>query len=295
MMEYISTKRMSLYQITKIKIAEYLEHKRKYSTLKNAISEHPNANPVLHKEQPACASSESFYRWDRLNFDVIKWSFSNQGLRTNKFEFSELRSTIEETTTVNANIELQEVTAFTFSKSDLENAVSLDDFAMKYCPKYIDEISEIRLNQMLSHSGIKVIHRERTGDHFKQLSWRPGIVLVNSDGSHHFTAARYIASKLNKKIEIKGRLVSCRISQPALVALRQKYTIFLIEKNIFLFDTISTYLRKTSTNFIFLETQPNAHIPGDLLILENQNAIIIQEFKDNGFVDVGEFLSHFTD
>lgn len=273
------------------RIVDYFRNKRINSKLKYAIEEYVNARPLL-QVQPASACSESFYRWDRLNFDATKWSFRKQYMRQNWFEFKELSTIVEEVTTKNVSIELQEVTALSNSKSDLKSVSNLDEFAIKYCPTYINELSEMQLNTMLSHKEIKTIHKDNTGDFFKQFSWRDGTVLVNNGGSHHLAAARYLASRLNKKIDLHGSFVFCQLSKQALEAFRSKYTIFLIEKNMYLYDALISFLKYKATAFIHLETQPNACIPGNLLFFENENTAVIDEFKANGFFDVGAYLAH---
>ena len=264
--------------------------KRLSNTLEYAVKDYPNAMPMLIM-QPDSASSEEFYRWDRLNFNAVRWSFSKYGARRANCKIKELRQLIEEKNINSYEVELNQVVGLSNSKNNLSSVGNLDEFAIKYCSNYINDLSENRLNEMLSHKEIRIIHAEAYGDFFKRFSWREGIFLINNGGSHHFSAARYIAARLNKKIILKGRMVDCKLSKFAIERLMDKYTIFLIEKNMYLKGSLLEYFKNTRNSFIHLETDLIMNVPGDFLIIENENEIIINAFKENNFFDVGQYLS----
>ena len=117
-------------------IISHFKVKRLSKSLECAVRDYPNAMPNLII-QPESASSEEFYRWDRLNFNAVKWSFSKYGARRDNCRIKELRQLIEENNINSYEVELNQVVGLSNSKNNLSSVGNLDDFAIKYCSKYI--------------------------------------------------------------------------------------------------------------------------------------------------------------
>lgn len=59
--------------------------------------------------------------------------------------------------------------------------------------------------------------------------------MCNSGGSHHFSAARYIASQLNIKIPVNGRLTTFRLNSESIFSLLNQYNLFAVDSSDFCF------------------------------------------------------------
>ncbi len=113
--------------------------------------------------------------------------------------------------------DIRDIEGLSSSKSKLEKYPTLDDFAVRGTTEFLDDISEENLNKMLDYSEMRIINNPNTSDHFIQHQWDGRIFLVNSGGSHHFAAARYIAKKLKKEVAITGRLERYTFNQPLII------------------------------------------------------------------------------
>jgi len=122
--------------------------------------------------------------------------------------------------------EIQTVEGLAASKSELTSFASLDAMVQANSREMIDEISEDRLARNLAHDEIRILHRARTSDHFVRHQWDGRVFLVNSGGSHHFAAARYIAARLGRRIPLRGTLRTYGINRDALASLRRDYEMF---------------------------------------------------------------------
>ena len=95
--------------------------------------------------------------------------------------------------------DIRQIDGLSCSKGPIENTEGMDIFAERYCKNFIDEISEKKLLRNLAHTEIRIIHNKNSCDHFACYEWDGRTFLMNSGGSHHFAAARFIAGKLNKR------------------------------------------------------------------------------------------------
>jgi len=104
----------------------------------------------------------------------------------------------------NYQTEIQKVEGLSASKSDLSKFESLDELVETNSREMIDSI----LQQNLRHSEIRIIHMKGI-DCFVTYSWdsKSRLFLSNSGGSHHFSAARYIASRIDEKVPLNGKLL----------------------------------------------------------------------------------------
>ena len=102
--------------------------------------------------------------------------------------------------------EIQEVVGLGASKSNLTDFISLDEMVERNSQEMIINISEEGLHRNLSHDEIRIIHRKETSDCFIKYLWDGRLFLSNSGGSHHFAAARYIASRIRQSVPLRGKL-----------------------------------------------------------------------------------------
>jgi len=115
--------------------------------------------------------------------------------------------------------EIQSVEGLAASKSELTHFGSLDAMVLANSREMINEISNDHLAKSLAHDEIRILHCERTSDHFARHSWDGRVFLVNSGGSHHFAAARYLASRLGHRVTLRGTLRTYGVDAQAVGAL----------------------------------------------------------------------------
>ncbi|HCF2896160.1 TPA: hypothetical protein NID31_006287, partial [Pseudomonas aeruginosa] len=77
-------------------------------------------------------------------------------------------------------------------------------------------------------SEIRILHREDPSDHFACYRWDGRLFLMNSGGSHHFAAARYIASRLRHSVPLQGRLKVYGLNSASVGSLARDFEIFAL-------------------------------------------------------------------
>lgn len=157
----------------------------------------------------------------------------------------------------NFTIDISELAGFSASKSDLSKYRTMDQFAESATKNYINEISLDRLNKMLGHKEIRLIHGAT--DTFIQYAWNPKIFVLNGGGSHHLAAAQYIAKRLNQKIAFTSTLKLKYIDQESFNKFDEQYESFVLDKN-HLLDLIR-YFNDSDIKFVKYELNPRSE-PG---------------------------------
>lgn len=133
--------------------------------------------------------------------------------------------------------DIQDVVGLAASKSDLQRFADLDALAEMSAPDLIREISEAALHRSLGHSGVRIQigaqigNRTGADDFFACHAWDGRLFLVNSDGSHHFAAARYIAARLGRAVPMTGALHSYHIQPEAVARLRRDYATYAVPRS----------------------------------------------------------------
>jgi hypothetical protein len=128
--------------------------------------------------------------------------------------------------------DIRDVEGLACSKAPLGDLFSCDEMAEVYAAQYIQPLSEQNLLRNLNHDEIRILHRKNGGgDFFVRYLWDDGrIYLVNTGGSHHFVAARYIAAKISMKVPLHGLLHIYSFNMESMFSLLQSYRIFMLEK-----------------------------------------------------------------
>jgi len=140
-------------------------------------------------------------------------------------EIGRIRSTAVE-------VDIQDVTAIWASKSPLEKYDCLHAFVQSRSPDLIAEVSERQLERNLNHEG-RIQDHALIKHHLVRYAWDGRITLANSGGSHHFAAARLLASRLGRSVPLRGRLDEHELNRPAIDALRADFCILAVsEKDI---------------------------------------------------------------
>jgi len=123
--------------------------------------------------------------------------------------------------------DIAEVHGFGASKSKLCEFASTDQMVEANSRDMINEITHKKLIDNLNHKDIGIIHSPGR-DFFCRYSWDGRLFLMNSDGSHHFAAAKYIAARLPELVEIRGTLHTYSLNGVAIASLRRDYDMFII-------------------------------------------------------------------
>ncbi|HAU1037974.1 TPA: hypothetical protein F8V06_14295 [Legionella pneumophila] len=182
------------------------------------IKSHPQLQMLL-KTPPKTANSDQIIhwnRWDSFYFDKKYIMNQRKGYDSTLQYIPELEFIVAVNKTENWWCDIRDIDCLGASKSDLSLFKTLDDFATTVNHNLITEISEQNLNNNLQWEGGRIFNNPS----FYCYAWdNKRIHLCNSGGSHHFSAARYLALKLNKKIPVCGRLYKVHLdSQSVCVA-----------------------------------------------------------------------------
>jgi hypothetical protein len=182
-------------------------------------------------------SAANTLRWDLWRWETyhgsraVRW-FCRQkdGYRSLDKRISELENFTEQQTIQHWTCDIQEIEGLAASKSDLHLYASLDDFAISECATLIMDVSEKNLDGNLNHDEIRILHRPGGGgDSFARYLWDGKLTfLLNSGGSHHFAAARYIASRLRIPVPLSVRLAVYRIRSEAAQQLTSRYDLYAL-------------------------------------------------------------------
>ncbi len=188
--------------------------------------------------------------------------------------------------------EIQDVEGFSASKSELQNFKSMDAMVMRNSEEMITPLTKEKLEENLRWDEIRIISREKTTDHFATWEWDGRVFLINSGGSHHFAAAKYIAKRLEIKVPLSGKHVMYGINQVAVASLRRDFDIFVMSW------TTDHHLafHKAMQNFeatYYWKALPRPYTEQCAIFLpksEKRSAKVAQVLHEAGFQDLGKYL-----
>lgn len=123
--------------------------------------------------------------------------------------------------------DIQQVDGFSASKSELHRFKSMDAMVECNSQSMITPVTQEKLEENLRWDEIRIISRE-DHDYFSTWEWDGRIFLMNSGGSHHFAAAKYIAKRIGVNVPLIGRYKIHGINQVALASLRRDFDIFVL-------------------------------------------------------------------
>lgn len=122
-------------------------------------------------------------------------------------------------------LDIREITCLSASKGPLACSETLDDFAVAECRREIGPGTSEQLEACLRYYGVRLASPfKHDGDEIEAVAWSGGTICwPNSDGSHHFAAARYIAGVLKQPVPITAALTSYSISCDAVARLTRDF------------------------------------------------------------------------
>lgn len=128
--------------------------------------------------------------------------------------------------------DLKDIHGLSASKSSEFDFRDLDLMVEARCAELVTDVSEAGMLNNLAHRGIGLVNGIDR-DFFRSFSWEPGrLYVANGDGSHHLSAARYIARKLGLEFTLSAPLVRYWIDPTQVRRLRYSFDIFVVSKDL---------------------------------------------------------------
>lgn len=187
----------------------------------------PRFDPYVGRSVDA----ESVIRWDELGKYkagvVMGWGAKDGRYACVSRPVSALESLGYRIELESWTCDLQDVIGLAASKSRLEEYESLDRMIEANRPGLLKDLSEGRIEELLSHSGVRV-GRPGARDYLSLNLTDGRLMLMNVDGSHHFAAARYVAARLQRNRPIVAPLRAYGIDEEAVNALRKEFEMIVI-------------------------------------------------------------------
>lgn len=230
------------------------------------------------------ACSHQIIRWDQWQEDYYD---SKYKLGQNTGDIPELECLTVKEINPNWSCDIGDVAGLSASKADLRKFKTLDDFAIS--TSFANEITEDNFHKNLAWENRRII----TDPYFKQYGWDNNRVhLSNSGGSHHFAAARYLAGKLSKKVTIKGKLVSCKLSPVSVRSLLNKFNLHAVPSPYGILIIEQCWSFKVAYG-VFRAPRPFVGVEIIFLPKQNKGALAISSMLEkNGVFNFGQLLSY---
>lgn len=208
------------------------------------LQEHPDIRVPLDDPKPPCIAADSIVPWHELGASFHHHyshhlSRSKPGTlmgwhRRDKYSYGsfllhrpEYAVIGQRQTDDNWVCDITDVHGFAASKSELRDFASTDQMVEANSRDMIDAITHEKLAKNLDHREIRIIHSPGS-DFFCRYSWDGRLFLMNSGGSHHFAAAKYIAARLPESVTLRGKLYTYSLNAVAIASLRRDYEMFVI-------------------------------------------------------------------
>ena len=265
------------------------------ATLSGVIDNCQNISISLDKEINSI-DAHNVIKWNELSIfsdhapgTLMGWKYSSGYYESFTQYVDEIRNLCCQISIKNWTCDIQNVVGLSESKSNLDDFTDLDSMVETNSKEMIQAITEENLKKNLCHKEIRIL-QEDSADYFATYLWDGRIFLMNHGGSHHFAAARYIASRIDHKVPLKGKLYIYSINPIALDMLTKKFDIYAVSNDAsFDFNKAmqkfrATYLqcripaRNKNLNAIFL--------PKDCL----RSMRVSKVFKKSGIFDIGKYL-----
>lgn len=273
--------------------------------LRRALKEHPQMRASLDPpSQSICLGS--IPAWEQLGsinqVHVLSqpkgklhgWRRTGDhwlGFYTERSEYTQIVRCEQASVTV----DLEDVHGFSNSKSDLTAFRTTDDLVVARRPKLIREISERQLNKLLSHREIRVIHSPGA-DSFARYQWDahgPRLWMLNQGGSHHLSAAKFVASRLGERVLLTGTLRTWSFDAGAVASLRADFEMFAVAQEGMRATVFGREMERFRATWLWHPLpRPYEHCIGVLLPRSEVRSVrAAEELRNAGFADLGEHLS----
>ena len=242
-----------------------------------------------------------WHQWGKGNHAIGSWRAAGEllGWRSEGSEFCSYRLTVEALARLGFTeivkdweCEIQDVEGIAASKADLAAFSTLDDMAV-HCAGYLaGEVCQLNLAASLGWPGVAILHMNQTGDYLAYQQWDRGLFLMYSDGSHHFAAGRYLASRLGVKVPLKANLHIHRISPQAVAALVGDFEIFALSDDPSAFGQFHDEMRSYRAGYLWIDL-PRPYTGGRAVFLprtDHRSMKVASLLREEGHSDLGAHL-----
>lgn len=161
-------------------------------------------------------------QWHRWILTTNYYRKYNQEIKN--IELCHKKHITDETKNENFICNIKDITGIQSSKDNGNEVENLTNFALQYCSKFISEENAKNMYYNLNwecHKSIKEYYK---------LAWSNEIFWMNSGGSHHFSAARYLSMKLNIPITLYGSLSTFTINSELVSILNERWSLFIFSQ-----------------------------------------------------------------
>ncbi|TBU77457.1 hypothetical protein DNK10_06685 [Pseudomonas daroniae] len=189
--------------------------------------------------------------------------------------------------------DIQDVDGFAASKSDLRRFRNMDEMVERNSKELITEITPDRLAEHLSWDEIRIISR-KDHDFFATWAWDGRVFLMNSGGSHHFAAAKYIATRIDAQVPLTGRYRVYGLNEMALASLRRDFDIFVLSSKAEHQNAFHNAMRRFQASY-FVQELPRPYYEQHAVFLpkaEKRSAKVSEILHCAGFLDLGLYLKN---
>ena len=264
----------------------------------------PQLHVTLDKPAPSiCAGS--IPHWHKLGADPLsRWPRTDRGtlvgwravgghwesFRLDRPEYAQIgqRETIPDW-----QCDITDIHGFSASKSNLKAFASTDDMVETNSPEMIDEITSEKLAKNLAHREIRIIHSPDSSDYFTCYFWDGRLWLMNSGGSHHTAAAKYIAARLRRPVKLNGKLYTYSLNPIAIDSLHRDFEMFVIGDESQVASAFFDAMRSFKATWLW-HPMPHPYTKARAVLLprnERRSMRVAEEFHNAGIADLGAFLT----
>lgn len=188
--------------------------------------------------------------------------------------------------------DIQAVDGLAASKSDLSAFATLERFIEVSRPGLLTPATPQKLEELLSHYEIRVLHDPSASDSFVQYLWDGRIFLLNSGGSHHFAAARYLAARLVVPVPLQGHMRMYRIHADAVDSLSRAYGMYVFAGDPVANNAFHDAMRRDGVTYLQRD-MPRPYLGQRLILLpikEARSRAVSEHLASAGIPDLGSHL-----
>lgn len=194
--------------------------------------------------------------------------------------------------TANWTCDISDIHGFCASKSVLSDFSSTDEMVETNSQRMISEVTDEKLAENLAHREIRIIHSPSTSDHFERYAWDDRLWLVNSGGSHHTAAAKYIATRLRKPVPLTGKLYTYSLNAQAVESLLRDFEMFVLPDSAQFSNDFSDAMESFQATWFW---HPTPHQLGKSIVILlptpiQRSMTVADLLRQSGVTDLGAHL-----
>jgi len=188
--------------------------------------------------------------------------------------------------------EIQDVHGLSASKSELSDFDSLDDLVETNSREMIRCIDQAWLDKNLAHDQIRIL-RSPSNDCFSRYQWDGRIYLLNSGGSHHFSAARYIAKRIGVEVPLTGPLHEHSLNSAVVQDVTSRFEILAAPQDWPPHHSLHDLMRVNGVSYYWKFLPKPWETYRAIFLAKNEPRALRMAglLKDKGLLDVGASLS----